>query len=85
MIPATYSRLADRSWHDTGRTVCAFLPARQALLNQRGGQVLFGVTQDRTVVEQQVGKRIVSERLWCKRCIPPYRRSTLPRHIPWRR
>ena len=35
-------------------TVCAFL-------NQRGGQVLFGVTQAGTVVGQQVGERTIEE------------------------
>ena len=36
------------------RTVCAFL-------NQRGGQVLFGVTQAGVVVGQQVGERTIEE------------------------
>ena len=35
-------------------TVCAFL-------NQRGGQVLFGVTSDGGVVGQQVGERTIEE------------------------
>ena len=36
------------------RTVCSFL-------NQRGGQVLFGVTQDGSVVGQQVSERTIEE------------------------
>ena len=36
------------------RSVCAFL-------NQRGGQVLFGVTQDGVVAGQQVSERTIEE------------------------
>ena len=39
---------------EAARTVCA-------MLNQRGGQVLFGVTQAGVVVGQQVGERTIEE------------------------
>lgn len=39
---------------EAARTVCAFL-------NQRGGQVLFGVTQDGSMVGQQVSERTIKE------------------------
>lgn len=43
-----------RTRREAARTVCAFL-------NQGGGQVLFGVTPDGTVVGQQVSERTIEE------------------------
>ena len=39
---------------EAAKTVCAFL-------NQRGGQVLFGVTEDESVAGQQVGDRTIED------------------------
>ena len=50
---------------EAAMTVCAFL-------NQRGGQVLFGVTEDGTVAGQQVSKRSIEElRAEFRRLEPP--------------
>ena len=39
---------------EAARTVCA-------MLNQQGGQILFGVTQEGRVVGQQVSERTIEE------------------------
>ena len=57
-------------------TVCAFP-------NQRGGHVLFGVTQ--AGAGQQASERTVSERLWCKRYIPLTAAARYPERIAGRK